>query len=395
MATPFSRTLRSIRSDGFGLASAGALAALVLLAVWATWFVRARVDVLVTCAGARVALESTLYSIEAPVAGRVAHSALGLGREVRAGEVLVELDTGALELEASEERTRAASAQAELAALEAQRALERGAVERRAAVAAAVREEERIRRASLALDLELARSEVVRLERLAADGIVSELDLERARGVVRQGELALELHGASEARRGREEERSQGETEARLAALERELERQRGLLAAAEAHLARLTHALDEHHIRAPRDGTLAEVRALAPGSGVQAGERLAALAASGALGVVADFPPADALGRIAVGQRARLRLDGFPWSRHGTLGLTVARVGGEPHEGRVRVEFTLDPTGSAIPLQHGLPGVVEVVVERVSPAELVLQHAGLALARAGQAVGTSAAPER
>ncbi len=378
MATPFARTLRSIRSDGFGPTSLCALVALVLLAAWSAWLVSARVNV-VASSPARVALVGALYPIEAPVAGSVAATHLALGRSVRQGELLVELDSVALELEAAEERERSRAAEAELLALEEALASERRAAEEALAVVAAVAEEERLRRAEHELALALGREEVTRLEQLARDGIVSELELVRARGLVQSRALALELHGASAARRAREEQRAATERSARTAGLARELERQRGLLAAGEAKLARLAHALRERRILAPRDGTLAELRELAAGSAVQAGERLAALVASGDLVVVADFPPSAALGRIAPGQRAELRLDGFPWSRFGTIGLCVERVGGEPREGLVRVELAIERPSPSIALQHGLPGVVEIVVERVSPAELVLRGAGLA----------------
>lgn len=56
----------------------------------------------------------------------------------------------------------------------------------------------------------------------------------------------------------------------------------------------------------------------------------------------------------------------------------TVANVAGEPRNGQVRVEFTIHPSpASQIPLQHGLPGTVEVEVDRLSPATLVLRAAG------------------
>src|SRR6185503_10112380 len=86
MATPFTRTLRSIRSDDFHLTNAGALAAAALLALWGVWFARARVDVVETCPGARVAVQSSLYSIESPVGGTIAATTLELGRAVRAGD---------------------------------------------------------------------------------------------------------------------------------------------------------------------------------------------------------------------------------------------------------------------------------------------------------------------
>ena len=61
----------------------------------------------------------------------------------------------------------------------------------------------------------------------------------------------------------------------------------------------------------------------------------------------------------------------------------TVSRVAGEVRDGRVRVELALGARGReedripAIPMQHGLPGTVEVEVERVSPARLILRLAG------------------
>jgi membrane fusion protein (multidrug efflux system) len=43
-----------------------------------------------------------------------------------------------------------------------------------------------------------------------------------------------------------------------------------------------------------------------------------------------------------------------------------------------VRVEFALIPSAHPrIPLQHGLPGSIEVQTERVSPAALILRSAG------------------
>lgn len=392
MATPFTRTLRSIRSDGFRSAGAWTLVALALLALWSAWFLRARVDVVETCSDARIAVRASLHPIEAPVDGKVARARLELGAAVRAGDLLVELDSAELALAADEERARIAAARAELAALTEQRERERLAAVEAAAVSVATREEERLRRVEHELALALAREEVARLELLVGDGIVSELDLVRARSLVQSRATALELHDASQVRREREDLRAEAERGARVAGLERELERQRGLVAAGEARLVRLAHDLAERRVLAPCDGTIAELRELPPGVAVRTGERLAALVASGELVVVADFPPSAALGRIALGQRGELRLDGFPWSRHGTLGVRVARVGGEPRDGAVQVEFELDSAQSSIPLQHGLPGVVEVVVERVSPAELVLRSAGLALARVAGGSGRESA---
>ena len=80
-------------------------------------------------------------------------------------------------------------------------------------------------------------------------------------------------------------------------------------------------------------------------------------------------------------GQPARLRLDGFPWAQYGSLAATVTSVATEARDGVIRVELQLPPeTPTAIPLQHGLPGTVEVEVERISPATLVLRAVGTRL---------------
>ena len=73
-------------------------------------------------------------------------------------------------------------------------------------------------------------------------------------------------------------------------------------------------------------------------------------------------------------GQRARLRLDGFPWTQYGHVDATVTRVASETREQRVRVELTVRrrrPTPRSRS-QHGMPGVVEIEVERVAPLALL-----------------------
>jgi len=110
----------------------------------------------------------------------------------------------------------------------------------------------------------------------------------------------------------------------------------------------------------------------------VRQGDTLGVVLPAGTLRVVASFLPAIALGRVQPGQPARLRLDGFPWAQYGSLTGTVTRVATEARDGVVRVELRLEHTmQTAIPLQHGLPGMVEIEVERVSPATLVLRGVG------------------
>jgi membrane fusion protein (multidrug efflux system) len=107
-------------------------------------------------------------------------------------------------------------------------------------------------------------------------------------------------------------------------------------------------------------------------------GDKLAAVVPTGDLRIVASFQPADALGRIQPGQPARLRLDGFPWTEYGSIIATVTHVGSEVRDQRIRVELAVNPhSANRIPMQHGLPGTVQVEVERISPASLLLRVVG------------------
>lgn len=101
-------------------------------------------------------------------------------------------------------------------------------------------------------------------------------------------------------------------------------------------------------------------------------------LDSGGKLQIIAEFPPAAALGKVRPGQPAILRLDGFRWAQYGTVSARVSHVAEEIRDGKVRVELAVNSARPAeIPYQHGLPGSVEVEVERVSPAVLILRSAG------------------
>ena len=160
--------------------------------------------------------------------------------------------------------------------------------------------------------------------------------------------------------------------------LRRELARVQGMASAAEAAVARLEFDVAQRQIRAPVRGRIADLPQLQVGAWIGEGEVLASVVPSGGLTAVAEFLPADALGHVRAGQAARVRLDGFPWTEFGILDAEVIRVAEEPREGTIRVELSLDATSNnRIPLQHGLPGVIEIEVARVSPATLVLRTAG------------------
>ena len=80
--------------------------------------------------------------------------------------------------------------------------------------------------------------------------------------------------------------------------------------------------------------------------------------------------------------------------SKARAAGLTVTSVADEVRDGMIRVECRLAAeTPPALPLQHGLPGVVEIAIEHVSPATLVLRQVGTRLGGSTRSAG-AAGPE-
>src|SRR5262249_22883002 len=150
-----------------------------------------------------------------------------------------------------------------------------------------------------------------------------------------------------------------------------------------EEIIERLKHGIELRMVRAPASGKLGETANLQPGQFVREGDKLGAVVPDGKLRAVAEFAPSAAMGRVQAGQRARLRLDGFAGTWAGRVSATGSRVARGPCSGRVRVDRAVNPESAPlIPSQHGLPGKVEIEIERVSPAELAMQSVGKMLSQ-------------
>lgn len=379
----FARSTRVIDPPGRA-ALLTALAGLTLLAAWATWFLLARVSVYELSRTARVEVETASHDIDAPVAGRVVESALGLGRSVSAGDVLLELESDRYRLERDAELTRLRVVGPQIEALRRELAEEEVAVRGEGLVAAASAQEERARqRASEAL-ARLKAGEQVQLERLRESAAASALETERTTAEAQQARAETEAHAAAIGRLGSEKGLRMAGRRASVARLEQAVARLDGERQVAEARVRMLDQEIALRTVRAPISGRIESVVDLRPGSVVESGARLATIVPSGTLRAVAFYDPSTSVGRVRSGQRARLRLHGFPWTKYGSIPATVDRVGNEPKDGHVRVELVLRPeAGTRIPLQHGLPAAAEVEVERISPAALVLDAAGRFLTRA------------
>jgi membrane fusion protein, adhesin transport system len=381
MASSFHRTSQSLRLDrGIGSITAFVVA-IALTAAWLVWAFQAVVVRYEVSDSARLEVDAAAYPIEAPAAGRLTVARLVLGKEVRAGDVLVELESRSEQLTLEQERVHRVSLTPQLAALRSEiESDEQGNAAEQAAATVAVGGAEAQRRQAEA-QAALAEEESARANRLRGEGLISEAEARRANADAQSKRAAVESMKASVARlepelqiRRRDRDAAAAETRGDIARLESEA-------AASAANARRLEFEIEKRRIRAPVTGRLSECAILRPGAYITAGQQLGIIVPGSKLQVVAEFPAQAALGKIQPGQNAIVKLDGFPWAQFGTLSARVARVAGEIRDGKVRVELAVKPPDrSRIQLTHGLPGSVEVEVERISPAVLLLRSAGRAV---------------
>lgn len=379
MPVPFSSSLRALAAErGRGLELALVLA-LVLLLAWGWWMASA--EVVLVEVSVRASVESVAASVPVTtlVEGRVGEVQLGLGRRVAAGEVLVTLETGRLQLEREGQVAEIAGLRAQLAASEREHAAiaaavathERGGRARSAEVQASAREAE--------VEAVLAASLAARDSSLAQEGIESAEAVERSRGQLLGREAGAATRRLQVSRTAAELRERLAMFQVELARLERHQSQLRGEIERREAELVGFDRSIAEHQIRAPIAGVLGHAPPLHPGAVLAGNSTVAMIVPDDALRIVAGFRPA-AIGRITPGQSVRLRLDGFPWTEYGELRGTVVSVASEVVGGSLRVECSLDPTSApAIPLAHGLVGVLELEVDRLSPAALLTRSAGRA----------------
>ena len=388
MPIAFSRSLRALGAESARGTVVGVVLAVGFLVAWSTWLVLARVSLIATSEQARLEVARAAVPLAPVVDGRVLEASLELGRRVAAGERLLELDSRGLQLTRAEVDAQRQGLLTELGALAGEHAalaaaiaaFEAGGRTRQSEASASAQEAQ--------IAAAFARSMAERSESLRGLGVESgeAAELLQAR---ERGSAAVATIRRLQVARTRAELGERLATMridlARTSRMEAELQRE---LAVKIAALATLDHQIDQHSLRAPIAGRLGGVVPLQAGAVLARGAVVARVIPDDPLRIVGRFSPAS-VGRIRPGQPARLRLDGFPWTEFGSLHGRVTAVASEAEDGLVRVECDMAPetsdmsegTSSRIPAEHGLTGVLEVEVEAVTPAALLLRTIGQAIA--------------
>jgi membrane fusion protein (multidrug efflux system) len=323
------------------------------------------------------------HGVQTPVAGVVTENRLRLGQRVEEGQVLLVLDSTAERLQLVQEQARRMGLQRTAESMKRQLDAEK------AAVLAQQRE------ASAAAQAAFARG---RAARTVSDQASEEDKLIRQ---LRENALATGMEAmksASEARRQSTEAAASSLEASRIAAqgqvgvadrmiqvlrLEHQLTGLQNDLDLSDATMGRLQFEIERKTLRAVVSGSVADLSPVPVGSTLDQGQKVAVVVPEGSHRVVARFSPSEAVGRVKPGQQGIVRLDAFPWTEYGVLRIQVGQLAHEPQEGLVRAELLVHGKNDAIPLGHGLTGSVEIELEELPPARLLLRSAGQLMAPA------------
>ena len=378
MAGTFANSMRSLSRDRFRPFALSLLAATLILAAWVAWLLLARVSLYESSDTARLEVETTVHSIAAPIQGRILATSIAVGRDVQAGDLLVELESQSERLRVDEAKTQLAALSPQLTALRDEVKAEMAARQEQLKASEITIEQARKQYEEAEASVRLAREEAERFTKLNASGLLSDAELSRARIEVEKRQASAASLQLQIDKQQVDLRNKQSDSQVRIERLNREIASVESQTATLTATVNRLDYDIERHRIRAPIAGRIAEAAPMQAGAIVNAGEKLGAIVPAGQLKVVAYFHPAAALGRIRVGQSAELRLEGFPWTQYGSLGAVVETIAEEPRDGLIRVDLVLkQDQASAIPFRHGLPGAIEIEVDRVSPATLLLRAIG------------------
>ena len=378
MPIAFSRSMRSLSGDRYRRSLLGISLVMAILGAWGIWFWSARIARYETSQTARLEMTQAAAAIEASVDGRIAGLHMVAGQEVKPGQVLVELETTVDRLRLDEQNRLLDSLNQEISVLRDELTAQRQAQQDDRATAPVALQVARARHREAEEDAKFSQEEVTQLTKLRDGGYISNLQLLRAEADYRKHRALADALDLEVRRLELDQQTTESQKKVRLEQIKRELTKLQGEITTITATITTLQKDIEKYQVQSPVAGRVAELVPLHVGDLLRKGEKLGVVLPTGELKIVAQFSPSAGFGRIRPGQKARVRVQGFPWTQYGELTATVTNVAGETRDGLVRVELAILPTSSnLIPLQHGLPAVVEVEVEHLSPASLVLRSAG------------------
>ena len=376
MAVAFSGTLRALQADRLPWKLAGLTSLLVLPAALA-WMTFAEITLYEVSSSARLEVQGAPSSVATEVEGRVVLTNLQVGLQTAPGDILMVLDGEAVQRAMEERRQHITALRSRRTALSVEIEAAVQALESLAKARGLAFQEAEAQLVAAVARSQYARQSLERSLILSRQKAVAEDELEKKRAEADSAAALVQAAQLTITRGEQDRLADEKQRQAELARLRREAVELDGDAAVDEAMIKRLEYDLERRTVRANVAGRVEEVVPIRVGAVARPGEKLGTIVPPGDPRIIA-FVPVVAVGRIHPGQSARLRLDGFPWTQYGTLAATVSGVGSEASQGTIRVDLAVkSDRDSRIPLQHGQTGIVEIAVERTSPAILFLRAAG------------------
>ena len=223
-------------------------------------------------------MDRATYAVQSPLTGDVASESLAIGRQVKRGDVLVELDSTAEKLQMEEECSRLAAGELEISALAEQIAVEEQARqdEQRTAQGAIEVAQSRVRETAVLADH--AALDLVRLGKLWDLKLIAERYYNDGQSEVRRQRAAVES-AASEVQRLQEDRQARdSERVTRIRKLSTDMSLLRGQQEVVRSTIGRLEYEIERRKVRAATGGRIGEAAIVRAGGVVTGGERLAAI---------------------------------------------------------------------------------------------------------------------
>jgi HlyD family type I secretion membrane fusion protein len=378
--------------------------------------------------------------VQAPVEGTIQDIAVRENQAVSQGDVIARIDRSPIQTRNSQVQDRIARASEQwqrlddqIAALDTQIAAEASRLSRVVAAAEAelarnqreYQDRQAVTQTELQeaeANLKLARDERDRFKAAAEAGIVSQLQyaekeqaLRVAEARVARAEAVLDPSNASVTIAAERIAQERAQAAATLASLERErkalLQRRVELssqIGQDQRDQQQIQRDLQKSVLRAPVSGTVLQLGLRNRDQVVRPGETIAQIAPSNPVLVMKASVPVQDIGRVAVGQRAQIRISAYPYPDYGVLEGTVTAIAADatppqpnpasPNTANSQpgtpsgnfYEVTIQPTTSHFrridksasdrpyPLQPGMEGSADIISREDTLLQFILRRARL-----------------
>ena len=267
MGLSFSSSMRSLGNDRFSPSFLVILIGIAIIGAWITWLVTARVSIYETSDSARLEVSASAYPVAAQAGGKVKAAYLTVGRDVRAGDVLIEFEAEDETLRLDEARAQSAALEPQVSALRDEAAAEEIARKQQLEAARIAIEQARKQLEEAEASVELSEDEAARIARLQGQGILSEVNLGRARTEVRRRRATAEALRLQIDRLQADLRNRDSDSQVRIERINRQIATIEGQITTAVATSRRLTHDIEKRVLRAPTTGRVGEAVELTTGS--------------------------------------------------------------------------------------------------------------------------------